>query len=641
MRPNESSEEEDFDAMSPRDRALLRQRGKGRKTGARRGASGSDELDDHRPGDDPFAEPEPTNLRKRLGLKTPDRDSPGIEEDSSEPLEIPSEDLDVEVESSEVTPPRVVDEEVAFLFDRPDPGATRAARDLIADAREKCNECRYRRVCVFAPVSLAADRSRGKRTAHPHRKVLKRALLSLMKATDEWESGLLHLLAGREKDALLAGCILAEGLSDDPELMARLVAHADARYEEALMGSGSRPSMRRRRIPGEPTPPPQLAPEVVAVRMVRGQVMRAAALVADEGVNQAVNGHLRFEPDDEGRLHPYETAALLTRFVQAGKPAGEWVEECEAQDRELFRATVAVRDTWSEAEDAEEAGALTTDLLFPYRRGGRRTYLYLRRNAAGESAVVRVDNVRIDSFLKRVFLLFKGDERKTWRIFKEVCRHLNVRVKKFSADQILQGFDGLEREDLMLLGLYAPVLARAVGSYLEIPGFDTIVKFLYRNRTEGGRRGDEVVPAHVKVFDAREGFEELREVVDDEDIKDFFKLIFRLNEVYVGAPHTANTYYKLGEVAYLLTVLVGWNAKGVEIALKDSKPLGFIAYGMQPECDRPERLYKRLNAQRRKFKDREDVLDAISTGIKYMALIQGWDDPEEFIAEMDERLGRA
>ncbi len=567
-------------------------------------------------------------------------------------------------------------------FDRVDPAALRAAREVIAENREACSLCSYRKICVYAPASLESDVRSKRRKLHPHVQTLRSAVGKLEDASRGWRIGLVKMLAGREKDALLAGCLLAIGCEDDPEFMRRLLEHADDQYSKILDKSGTVAAPPRKIRPGDDAPPPlAMAPEALAGRMLRAQSIRAAAIVRERETIAKVRDRVRLEADEEGRLGAYEAAALLKMLLFDNKPTAAWVEECEARDREIFLSTFAVRDnslppkrsapeeeaaqkkkaktkakgaTSSDDDESSGDGAdegavaadydpetLAADVVFPYTRGRRRTYLYLRRQANGYSRVTSIDKIRVDSLLKRIFLIFASDEAKTTRVFKEVCRHINVRAGKYSADQVLDGFDSLDREELLVLGLYAPSLARAVGAYLEIDGFDEIVKFLYRARAESGRRGGDKIPAHQKVFETREELETLRERLGDDVIKDFFKIIFRLNASYVAAPHTANTYYKLGEVAYLMTVVAGWNSKGLELTLRDTKPLGFIAYGMQPKSKAPEHRWRQLKRSRVRHKDRDDVQAAIDIGMRYMAIIHGCDDADEFEDEMADRMGGA
>src|SRR5205823_5547551 len=152
--------------------------------------------------------------------------------------------------------------------------------------------------------------------------------------------------------------------------------------------------------------------------------------------------------------------------------------------------------------------------------------LYFRRNRDGEESIASVDKIRTDSLLYRAFRVFDSDEKKTWRVFKELCRHLNVRAGKMNAEQVLAGFERLSRADLLLLGLYAPALARAVGHFVSVEDYHLLVKFLYKLRAESGRRGGPRVPAHEKVAEARDEWRSLLGALGEEIVKEVFGVLF-------------------------------------------------------------------------------------------------------------------
>src|SRR5262249_814502 len=181
-----------------------------------------------------------------------------------------------------------------------------------------------------------------------------------------------------------------------------------------------------------------------------------------------VRNLLVLAPDDEGRLFQYEAVAALAYLVGLRRPGTKWIAELEAGALGPFRATFATRDP----------GGGAIDLFFPYRRGKKGSYLYFRRDKDGNESISSVDKIRTDSLLSRVFTVFDTDEKKTYRVFKEICRHLNVRAGRMNADQVLAGFEKLGRDDLLILGLYAPALARAVGHFLGVEDYHLLVKLL-------------------------------------------------------------------------------------------------------------------------------------------------------------------
>ena len=356
--------------------------------------------------------------------------------------------------------------------------------------------------------------------------------------------------------------------------------------------------------------------------MFRGQVLRLASFAQDREVLGRMQELLVLAPDDEGRLDQYEAVAVLALLSGRGMSATKWIKSLEKDAPGPFRATFAVRDPGN--------GGL--DVFFPYRRGKRRSYLYLRREGSGQERVSSIDKVRIDSLLHRMFLVFKSDEMKTHRVFKELCRHINVRAGEYNVNHVLAGFERLDREDLLLLGVYAPALARAVGHYLGVESYHKLIKLLYRLRSESGRRGDEKVPAHEKVLRARDEWRGLVDELGADVIKSIFSVLFRLNASYKKRIYTTPTYLKLGEVAYLLTAVSGWNPKGLELELKQGKKsLAYVAYGLQPPGRWSKIRVGKLRRAHERLLDgqKEDLARAAEHGMRFMALLHGQDRFEE------------
>src|SRR5581483_2960842 len=107
----------------------------------------------------------------------------------------------------------------------------RAVRAVVAEFREACGACRYRRICGFAPVAFQIERSRGGDEArHAHHRVLKAGVERLLQIPG-WEKSLFALFAEREKDALLAGCLLATAWGKTPQKMAKLIEYTAKRCD--------------------------------------------------------------------------------------------------------------------------------------------------------------------------------------------------------------------------------------------------------------------------------------------------------------------------------------------------------------------------------------------------------------------------
>lgn len=501
----------------------------------------------------------------------------------------------------------------------------REVRRIVGELREACGACGYRRLCAFAPVKLqieahAAEQAGGavaaKKTKHRHAPVLDQGLARLAALDGPWERALARLLFGREKDALLAGCLLARAWRRDHAPLRALLAYTLERCEverqkEELAAHGSDDATGL--APGQ-----GVAPEVLQARMFRGHVLRLASFFPDEDVLVAMQELLVLAPDDEGRIDQLEAVAALALLIGRRLPGAKWIRALEKDAKGPFRATFAARDP----------GGGAVDLFFPYRRGKRRSYLYLRRDPGQVERLTSVDKIRIDSLLYRVFLVFGPDEHKTHRVFKELCRHLNVRAGKFNANHVLAGFQRLSRDDLLLLAVYAPALARAVGHYLELDDLHQLVKLLYALRGESGRRGEAKTSAHEQVVRRRDEWERLVRALGAETIKQVFALLFRLNASYVRRIYTTPTYLKIGEVAYLLTALSGWNPKGLEVELKQGKKaLAFVAYGLQPPSKWSRVRVGKLQRARLRAEDKgqDELVRAAEQGQRYMALLHGYD----------------
>ncbi len=504
---------------------------------------------------------------------------------------------------------------------------TREVRQIVGSLRQQCSHCGYRRVCAFAPVKLQIERRRDRKLRHRALPLLKKGLEDLAQVEGDWEGALVGMLAASEKDALLAGCLLSEHHRKKPHRVLELIEYAAERCDvdelkaEVATGSTSRES-------GALQPGPGLDPDRLLRNMFRGQLLRMISFFSDADVLAGMQELLVLDADEEGRLVQAEAVAVLSLLIGRQMDPNRWVKSLAKDAAGPFQATFAYR--------APDHGGL--DLFFPYRRGKRRSYLYYRRGPDGSERLSSVDKVRIDSLLNRIFLVFEGDAAKTHRVFKELCRHINVRAGEYNANHVLEGFQRLDRDDLLLLGVYAPALARAVGHFLGLDGYHLLIKFLYELRSESGRRGDRKVPAHEKVVQERERWLDLVDEIGADMVKDVFSVLFRLNASYKRRIYTTPTYLKIGEVAYLLTALSGWNPKGLQQELKQGrKALAFVAYGLQP----PGRHSKaRIGKIRRAYERLLDVSGAsdeltraMEQGMRYMGALHGYNDFDDFEAD--------
>ena len=497
-------------------------------------------------------------------------------------------------------------------------------RQVVGSLREACGACGYRRTCAFAPVKLQIERQEQPETRHRHAAILRKGLKELSEIRGNWRKALIRMMVGREKDALLAGCLLYAVDRKSPDRFMELLDYTFKRCDVDRLKAEAAVAAEELGDPSAEGPSLHgVDPEKLQARMFRGQVLRTAAFFGDEDILKRMQDLLVLDADDEHRLFQYEAVAALALLIGRRLTGSKWIESLEQDALGMFRATFATRD----------AGSGAIDVFFPYRRGNRRSYLYLRRDQNLTERLTSVDKVRIDSLLYRMFLVFHTDGQKTHRVFKELCRHINVRAGKYNVRHVLSGFERMERNDLFLLGIYAPALARAVGHHLEVEEFHQLVKFLYSMRSEGGSKGKPFVASHEKVINAREEWEDLIDLLGSDFIKDVFSVLFRLNASYKRRVYTTPTYLKIGEVAYLLTALSGWNPKGLEIELKQGKkPLAFVAYGMQPPGKWSKIRAGKLTRARERALDRsddEELHHAGKVGMQYFALLHGYERFED------------
>lgn len=498
-------------------------------------------------------------------------------------------------------------------------GAERDVRRIVGELREVCGACGYRRICAFAPAKLQVEVKADKKARHRHARVLADGLERLRGVEGNWERGLVRMLAAREKDALLAGCLLSQAWRRDPTPLIELLRYTHERcgVEALKEAAGERPR-------GQALKPGQgVDPEALQTRMFRGQVLRLASFFTQEEALKAMQELLVLDADEDDRLFQCEAVAALALLVGRGLSGTKWIKALERDAPGPFRATFAARDP----------GGGAIDVFFPYRHGRKRSYLYLRRDPGHAESISSIDKIRIDSLLYRMFLVFGTDEMKTHRVFKELCRHVNVRAGKYNVNHVLAGFERLSRDDLLLLGIYAPSLARAVGHYMGCADYHQLVKLLYAVRGEGEDGGK---TAHEKVLEQREAWIEVADAVGADTVKGVFALLFRLNASYVKRAYTTPTYLKIGEVAYLLTAVAGWNPKGLELELKQGKkPLAAVAYGLQPpgKWSRLRAGKLRRALERARDLDREAFARAVEQGMQYMALIHGYRSFQELERE--------
>jgi hypothetical protein len=132
------------------------------------------------------------------------------------------------------------------------------------------------------------------------------------------------------------------------------------------------------------------------------------------------------------------------------------------------------------------------------------------------------------------------------------------------------------------------------------------------------------------------------ELYGKEPFAQLCRAVFRIAESYRAGPASSDLIYKIGEVAYLLTAVQGFNAKGLELSLSGRNPLAFIAYGLQPVAPKESGAlayrYRRLSEARARLAATNgngkahdanvDLVWAIDQGLAYMAATHGFETVE-------------
>jgi len=489
-------------------------------------------------------------------------------------------------------------------------GISGNALPILMAAREACPACPYYNVCPLAPVMLQAEARPGERRPHPHGRTLELFMARLRKASEFPERDLLAAMSGEDEGlALVSGCLLAVANQADPSKLRILLESINARAARSE--------------------------KVRLLSTFEEHLQRAAALAQDPGVPSLLRGPFRLRrPDRE--VTAYEALRLIARLVAGESPALWWLEAVHEEDRPAFEASFVVRDRTPGEDSATGPGSI--DCFFTARAGGRSAVFYYRRDSESrKQALVPAEGVRADSLLKRMFKVFDSDARKTHRLFAKLCRGLNNGYKTLDKKMLWEGLKSLEREHLVVLALYAPRLAKFVEKRAQFRGLYRLVKFLHMNVADD----ENGIPAHVKVFERRAQVGTILDMYGKESFLKLCRYLFGIAEAYRPGPGSADLIFKIGEVAYLLTAVQGFNPRGLEIALAGTNALAFTAYGLQPPLGKEGGAlyrYKRLLAARERVlglpaegkADKGALLRAIDQGFAYMAVVHGYEDVAAF-----------
>lgn len=487
-------------------------------------------------------------------------------------------------------------------------------RRVIVAAREACSGCPYFGVCPVAPLFFQTEAPPGGRKPHPHGRTLQLYLERLRSLSDRPERDLFEAMGGEDEGAaLVAGCMFSQAHWDDPAPVRRLLEGINAR------GPQARPISR-----------------------LEEQLQRAAALIQDPAVPPLLRGRFRLRRP-EREVTAYEAVRLVSRLLGGEMPSVWWHEAVVPDDRAAFEASFQMRekglDDSSAGSDESTSGRGSLDLFFTARAARRSAVFYYRRDGAGKQAVVAIESVRPDSLLKRLFKVFDTDAKKTHRIFAKIARYLNNGYKGLDKRMLWEGIKRLEREQLIVLALYAPRLAKYIEKRVKFPGLYRLTKFLHQNVAddpdEAKKEGRTPRAAHEKIFEKRGMATSILETYGKVAFKEFCRYVFRVAEAYRPGPASADLIYRIGEAAYFLTAVEGFNPKGLELSLGGKNPIAYIAYGLQPAAKEPRRRLERLRKCREKASASEGlngIVGAIDLGLAYMAQIHGYKDVKAFAA---------
>ena len=469
-------------------------------------------------------------------------------------------------------------------------------RGLIAEARAACPACSYHAICPVAPLFLQTEAKPGERKRHPHGAVLRDYLERLAEGSPRFERDLLGALGGDDEGlALVAGCLLAEAFWAEPQRLRRLL--------EGIAQRG-----------------PQARP----LNAFEEQLIRAGALLQDPEVPPLLRGRYRLKRGDR-EVTAYEAVRLVTQLV-GGETSTAWSTEAVATaDRSGFDASFVLRGD----DDVDGAAGGTTggvDLFFSARFGPHSSVFHYRRDGRGEQSVVALEQMRPDTLLARLFDVFHTDRLRTHRLFAKICRFLNNTFKELDKKRLRAGLEHLEREQQIVLALYAPRLAKTIEKRARFPGLHRLAKFLHRSLAD---KDDAETSSHAKIFAQRAAASDLIDAYGQQEFKEFCSYVFRLAEATPSGPQWSDLILKIGEVAYYLTALEGLNSAGLEMSLRGRNALAFVAYGLQPAAGSPARRLARLNRVRARIAGLDDppkgLLGACDQGLRYMAKIHGFE----------------
>jgi hypothetical protein len=467
----------------------------------------------------------------------------------------------------------------------------------IRSARAACPDCPYINVCPLGPLFLQSEARGGGRKPHPHADVLAAELARLERTSRHAERDLLEAMGGPDEElALVASCMLAVAMWDAPGRLVRLLEGI------ASKGEGDRRLSR-----------------------LEQHLQRSASFLQDPAVPALLQNRSRLErPDREVTAH--EAVRLVMRLIGGEVPGLWWDEAVVDADRGSFEASFVLREKGGLDDSSTGSGAM--DLFFSARAGSKSSVFYYRRDASGKQAIVPIESIRPDSLLRRLFKVFNTDRRKTHRLFAKIARFLNNEFRGLDKRMLWEGLKKLEREQQIVLTLYAPRLGKYIEKRAQFPGLYRLAKFLHRNL--GDKKGE--VPSHRKLFDQREQIGGILEVYGKDAFKEFGRHVFRIAEAYRPGPSSTELIFRVAEAAYFLTALGGLNPAGLELSIGGRNPIAYIAYGLQPPARNPARRLRRLQQARRGFVDagNEALTDAIDQGLAYMAWIHGHDDAESF-----------
>ncbi len=452
--------------------------------------------------------------------------------------------------------------------------------------RNNCDQCPYLKTCTLAPVALRVDIENQDREAHPHAHKLQKYVDSLQgKYPKDWRQRLVDVLDDEDDATLLAGCILWQGLADDPEAALDFVRSAAER---------------------------ELGPRQ------RGPLLRIACGLGGEAYEWAQENLYPEDPEDPEDGLPFRAGSFFLQLLLTRASGADWERDCRNASSYVYARSFAIRDI--------DPSSSSLDLFAEVEESGEVRLFYFRRDIHGHASLSPVTKIRIDSLLRQVFKVFASPESKSTPLFADICEYTDLNVDVYERRLMSRGLAALPEDDVFLLASRSEQLAAKVEEHQKVPGLAKLVAVSHQCLLEGEEKGriDQVL------FERRKQVREAYAHTGEETFKKLCKAIFRLADASRRLADAEQTTPRLAEIWYYMTALVGLNGQGILKALGGENPKAYLAFGLMPPVPDPRDNFKRMVAVLKEEKLKKRVRISVDQGLRHMAAQHGFDDPEAF-----------